>query len=430
MTTTALRTGPAPGAVQRRVRAGAVLVLLVIASAAASTMLARPNGRPLDPTSAAPGGTRALAEILGAHGVGVTVTDNPTEAAATAADRDTTIVLAYPERVTPATLDALANTVNRGSDLLLIEPVTAVLEALDLPLANTGGVAPATPVPGCGLPEAEVAQAATLGGGSGFRVTQPSASRVAACYPVHSTATLVVLAQPAGATAGRRPGRFVVAGSAAFMTNGQLAHEGNAALAIGLLNRHAAVTWVLPQPGGPGSVAARSSLVDLLPDRVVLGCLQLAVALVVLALWRGRRLGPPVAEPLPVVVRAAETVEGRGRLYAAGKARELVAAALRAGLRARLAERLGLATRAGPPTSRNPAATHPEPDPNALVTSVADRTGRSPVEIASLLYGSGMSHHTTAAAGMFQTKGASVDDHALLGLAEQLDALDQDVAAG
>ncbi len=393
-------------------------------------MLETPNGRPLDPTSAAPGGTRALAEILGAHGVGVAVTHDPTEAAAAAANRATTIVLAYPERVTPATLDALASAVSRGSDLLLIAPVTAVLEALDLPLTNTGGVVPATPAPGCGLPEAAVAQAATLGGGSGFRVTRPGLSRVTACYPVRSTATLVVLAQPVSATAGRQPGRFVVSGNAAFMTNRQLAQEGNAALAIGLLNRHEAVTWVIPQPGGPGSVAAENSLLDLLPDRVVLGCLQLAVALVVLALWRGRRLGPPVAEPLPVVVRAAETVEGRGRLYAAGKARELAAAALRAGLRARLTERLGLTTRPGPPTSQNPAATHPEPDPNALVTSVADRTGRSPVEITSLLYGSGMSHDTTAAAGMFQTKGASLDDHALLRLAEQLDALDQDVAAG
>ena len=51
---------------------------------------------------------------------------------------------------------------------------------------------------------------------------------------------------------------------------------------------------------------------------------------VLLALWQARRLGPVVAERLPVVVRAAETVEGRGRLYRARRARDRAAAALRA----------------------------------------------------------------------------------------------------
>ena len=32
-------------------------------------------------------------------------------------------------------------------------------------------------------------------------------------------------------------------------------------------------------------------------------------------LWRGRRLGPLVVEPLPVVVKAVESTQGRGRLY-------------------------------------------------------------------------------------------------------------------
>ncbi|WP_239332855.1 DUF4350 domain-containing protein [Frankia sp. CiP3] len=425
MTATAPAARPDPRAVRRGVRIGAVLALLVVAYAAASAMIEKSSDRPLDPASAAPGGTRALAEILRAHGVDVTVSDDPVATAAAA--RDTTIVMRYPERVSPATLDALTAVVGRGGDVLLLEPTTAVLNDLDLPLANTGGVPAAARAPGCQLPEAVVARAAVVGGGSGFRVTQPDATGVTACYPVRSAATLVVLEQPARSTSGAPAGRFVVSGSAEFMTNKQLAKEGDAALAIGLLNRHPGVTWVFPHPGGPGSVAARSSLADLLPDRVVLGCLQIAFAVVVLALWRGRRLGPPVAEPLPVVVRAAETVEGRGRLYAAGKARELAAAALRAGLRARLAQRLGLATRPSPAAWREPAAAHPEPDPDTLVISVADRTGRPPVEIGSLLYGSGMSHPMAAATGMSQPARTSVTDHELVELAHRLDALDRQV---
>ena len=41
----------------------------------------------------------------------------------------------------------------------------------------------------------------------------------------------------------------------------------------------------------------------------------LLVVGVLVALWRGRRFGPVVTEPLPVVVRSAEVVEGHGRLY-------------------------------------------------------------------------------------------------------------------
>ena len=60
------------------------------------------------------------------------------------------------------------------------------------------------------------------------------------------------------------------------------------------------------------------------------------------ALWQGRRLGPLVAEQLPVVVRASETVEGRGRLYRSRRARDRAADALRTATLQRMLPRLGL----------------------------------------------------------------------------------------
>jgi len=54
----------------------------------------------------------------------------------------------------------------------------------------------------------------------------------------------------------------------------------------------------------------------------------LVIAAILAALWRGRRLGPVVAERLPVVVRAAETVEGHGHLYWSRRSRDRAAAAL------------------------------------------------------------------------------------------------------
>ena len=64
---------------------------------------------------------------------------------------------------------------------------------------------------------------------------------------------------------------------------------------------------------------------------------QLCLVVALVALWKGRRLGPLVAERLPVVVRASETVEGRGRLYRSRRARDRAADALRTATLQRLA---------------------------------------------------------------------------------------------
>ena len=85
-----------------------------------------------------------------------------------------------------------------------------------------------------------------------------------------------------------------------------------------MLTGSSRLVWVVPRP--PAQAAAdseRHGLFDLLPDRVLWATFQLFIAVVLLALWRGRRIGPVVAEPLPVVVRATETVEGRARLLRA-----------------------------------------------------------------------------------------------------------------
>src|SRR5205807_3917811 len=79
------------------------------------------------------------------------------------------------------------------------------------------------------------------------------------------------------------------------------------------------------------------------------------------ALARARRLGPPVSEPLPVAVRAAETVEGRGRLYRQAKARDVALNTLRGSALTRLVAALGL-----PPDADRPT----------LVAAVVARTGQ------------------------------------------------------
>jgi hypothetical protein len=97
--------------------------------------------------------------------------------------------------------------------------------------------------------------------------------------------------------------------------------------------------WVLrpPLPGG-----GTAGLGDLVAPRVRLALWQLAVAFVVLALWRARRLGRPVAEPQPVQVPGSELVVAVGNLLQRARGRGQAAGLLSDDLRRSLAERLGL----------------------------------------------------------------------------------------
>jgi hypothetical protein len=125
------------------------------------------------------------------------------------------------------------------------------------------------------------------------------------------------------------------------------------------------------------------------------GLIQLVIGIALLALWQARRLGPVVAEPLPVVVRAAETVEGRARLYRRANARDRAADTLRDAALARLVPMVGL------PRGAEPAA---------VVSAVAARSGWPATEVSALLYGP-----------------APGDDAALVRFADNLDRLEREV---
>ena len=101
------------------------------------------------------------------------------------------------------------------------------------------------------------------------------------------------------------------------------------------------LVWYLPGVADLGSASSPKSLDDLAPDWVaVLGPWLTFVALLAV-IWRGRRLGPLVFEPLPVIVKAAETAEGRARLYHDAHAVDRAADNLRAGTLVRLARPSG-----------------------------------------------------------------------------------------
>ena len=176
-------------------------------------------------------------------------------------------------------------------------------------------------------------------------------------------------------------GRTVtILGSGAALTNGMLAANGNAALALNLLTAHRLIVWLTPEPvlrpaapppaGHP--VTSGNAAPSLIPWQAWLLVIQLGVAVMLVALWRGRRLGPLISERLPVIVRASETVEGHARLYQSRHARDRAAAALRDAMLSRVLPALGL-------VRDSPAA--------AVTGALAARSRLSEPEISGIVYG-------------------------------------------
>ncbi|MDH6135308.1 hypothetical protein P3T37_004718 [Kitasatospora sp. MAA4] len=348
----------------------------------------------LDPRSADPDGARATAQLLRRQGVTVDPVDTP--AALDASPGADTVLLPLPDLLTPDQLRDLAAAGHRR--LVLIDPGDTALGILapGVHPAETAGIplsiASASTAPDCPLPEAQLAGSAELGG----QLYDLDAGTTG-CYPREGHPALAE-APGSGGT------EVIVLGSGRFLTNQALAQDGNASLALGLLGSQPQLTWYLPDYSSVPQQAGQRSFTDLIPAGWSWGALQLAVAAVLAALWRARRLGPVVSEQLPVVVRAAETTEGRARLYQRAKARGQAAESLRRAARHRLAPVLGVPVTAG------------EPDGTALLAALADRLDRrspdqrDPGGPHTLLYGP-----------------PPTDDAALLRLADDLDALERQV---
>lgn len=366
--------GPTLSSVTRSTRGPAVVVALLVLVTALLALLGgtRPGGA-LDPRAYDPSGSHALAALLERDGTRVRVVRSAGEALA-GAGPSATVLLPFPDGLSDRELRRLAPA---PGGLVAVGAGPNAVAALGLPVTVEGGRLTGVRRPACALPLALRAGTVRLGG-PGYRSPVGTS-----CYASGGLAGLVVL--PAGR---------VLLSSGDPLTNERLADEGDAALALGLLGGADEVRWLLPS-GTAAPVGGRRSLTDLLPSWVGLAALQLGIAVVLLALARGRRLGRVVVEPLPVVVRAAEAVEGRGRLYRATRARGAAAEALRAASRDAAGRRLGL-----PPSGAG------------LVELAAVRTGRRAADLEALLYGP-----------------VPVDDAALVRLAADLTRFDSEVAA-
>lgn len=360
-----------------------VIALIVVAGGAIIALLQRPPANAyLNPDSTAPAGTHALADVLTKLGHDV-VTTGSARTALGSAKAGSTLVVTSPDYLTGQQLAAIGRA---PADVVLVEPTAISLADIAPPAELIGSAEPVLVTqPHCSLRAAMLAGSADMGG-ENLLVDTPARS-LRECYSSTSGPTLVQLAVH---------GRLVtVLGTGAPLTNADLAGQGNAALAINLLPTRT-IVWLTP-PVAPQAAArtGAKTLFGLVPLAAYLVLAQLAAALLLTIAWRGRRLGPLVAEPLPVVVRASETVEGHGRLYEARHAHGKAAHALRAAALGRLSRAAGLPRAA---------------DSAAIVAALAQRSSLGEARLTELLYGP-----------------APETDRALLALARDLDELEREV---
>jgi hypothetical protein len=367
----------------RRGRTWLIIGIIVVLGGVGIAALQPPPANPyLNPRDVSPFGTHALADIMAELGHQVVpVTSAPL--AERAATRGSTLVITSPDYLSRADLQALSRV---QASVVLVEPDPVSLAAIAPPVSLVGFPRRVVVTsPACRLRAAMLAGPADMGGVN-LRIHAADAA-AQQCYRSTSGPTLVQL-QLRGRT-------VTVLATATPLTNASLADQGNAALSINLLPTHR-IVWLVPDQVAATTAASAGprSFTDLVPLAAYLVIIQLVLAALLAAAWRARRLGPLVAEPLPVVVRAAETIEGHGRLYRARHARAQAAAALRSAACVRLERAAGLPAGSGQ---------------DAVVGALAQRIAMPAARIAELLYGP-----------------APASDQALVSLASDLDQLERE----
>jgi hypothetical protein len=372
----------------RRWRTPVAIAGIVLLGGVVVALLGRPAATPvngyLNPVVTSGTGTRALADVLAGRGTRIVPETQPAAAVAAARRGASTIVITSPALLTSRQLSSLGAA---PASLVLVAPSPRSLAVLAPGVTALPGVGTLVLQPRCDLAAARLAGSADMGGTP--LALAPHVPAIG-CYPVGGAATLVQYRSAAGHL-------VTILGTSAPLENDHLASLGNAALALNLLSYQGRVAWLVPQPPVASGPSQPQSVWGAMPLGSHLLAYELAVAVLLIALWRARRLGPLIAERLPVVVRAAETTEGHGRLYQAHRARGQAAGALRSAVIERLAPALGL-----PPGAA----------PDVIAAAVSAHTSQDADRVRQLLYG--------------PAPGSDAD---LVRLARDLDVIEEEVHA-
>ena len=343
---------------------GALLAVGVVAVALLGVVLigGPSSDRPLDPRSHTPAGTSAvvaLAEELGAD-VDIRVRELTDET-------DTALLLW--DQLDGDEHDHLRDWVRDGGVLVVTDPVStfsppgggwdAVLE--DDPEALDDDEPVEVDADECDIPPFEEQGLSTLSVWGG-PVLYAVGGEDQSCFGDGDRA--YVVAMPLG------QGTVVAFGGSGSVVNRTLDEADNAPAIAGLL---------APGPGTRSAVLdldvaplseGDETITEVMPTWAKRMIVQLAIAFLVYALWRARRLGKPVAERHPVKVAASELVAAVGGLLERSGSPQHAADVLRAELRRDLVTRLGLPPNLPPATFAQVVAARTQLDEAQLTAAL------------------------------------------------------------
>lgn len=355
----------------RRIGLWALLIVLIGLAAAALNGMRTTNQLPFDPDNPEDGGMQALARVLEQEGVEVTVARGLPRLLGTSVTPDTTVLVAGTSLIGEDAGQHLAEYAEGAGRVVLLSPESNAGDVLDLPVEGSVFSQSGAAGPDC--------ESRLVTWREGDQITR--ADRLVEVTSTAETARLCFPPSPSYNAGGARAGFLVefpaseqrpdtvVAGIAGSLTNEHITEEANAAAGLRLLGAHPRLVWYVPAVSDAGE-AAPQGLVDVLPEAFVPSVVVLGLALLATMIWRGRRLGPVVVEPLPAIIRSVETTQSRSRLYRRAQDRERALAALQLAARRRLATRVGLTARA---------------QPHDMVRAIAEATGRHTDEVHRLL---------------------------------------------
>jgi hypothetical protein len=320
-----------------------ILVALVVISVLSRDDATFPD--PLDPRNPGHDGGQAVARVLAAHGVDVRIARGEDDLLGEEVDAGTTVVVTNPDELGSSTLRTLRDRAKQAGAIVVVGNHALLGDRFGIEDDSyLDGRRPAR----CDEPLAHGLVVRTHDGGG---------LKAAGCFGSEGTSVLV-----------RRDALWLMTDPSSF-TNEHLLESDNGALALRLLGQQDRLVWYVADSADTAA-SDGVSLSGLLPTWLVPGLYLLLASLLGVVLWRGRRLGPLVTEPLPVVVRAAESTQSRGRIYRSTGDRRHAAAILVDAARRRLTEALQL-----------PRGTPVE----TLAAAAAARTGRDPRAVLALL---------------------------------------------
>ncbi|MEO5842282.1 MAG: DUF4350 domain-containing protein [Acidimicrobiales bacterium] len=361
-------------------RRGLLWVGLVVVIVIAFAIVGRGDEgstRPLAPDSTSASGMRGLVLLAEAFGADVDVVDG-----APTADR--TVAFMPADRYGRTDTSDMRRWVGNGGILVVADPQSSFVPRLGGLLGS--GVVEDSSLEAGDCTISALSKAQTVSAQGAFLFRPPTSST--RCFTVSGDALIVAI--PEG------KGTIVAVGGSSIFQNSHLDDADNAVVAVSLLapKQGTKVAFVR----GPSFGAGDETLWGLIRPGIRYGLLQVALAFLLFAIWRGRRLGRPVLEIPRIEIEGSEFVEAVGHLLERTNSPTYAASVLRADARREIARRIG-GGRAD--------------DPESLAALLDVRLGADRNRVRALLIDSHVA-----------------DEHELVTLAQQLQSLRQEVLSG